>query len=50
MKSVTIKDPNGVLILKVIHRKNGEIEVIYNGVLEKYCFDIRDDDNKKVYI
>jgi hypothetical protein len=50
MKSVTVKDPNGILILKVIHRKSGKIEVIYRGVLSGYCIDIRDDDNKKVYI
>jgi hypothetical protein len=49
VKSVTIKDDKGVIILKVLHRKGGFYDIIkrhdFSGDI-----DIRDDDNCKVTI
>jgi len=48
MKSVTIKDKYGMEILKVIHRKSGEYELITHSLYKHLIVDVRDDNNKKV--
>lgn len=48
MKSVTIKD-KGKILIKVIHRKNGEIELLRQENLLHLDIEVRDDTNKKVY-
>lgn len=47
MKSVTIKDNEGRLLVKIIHRKNGEYELIQicNVALD---IDVRDEKGCKV--
>jgi len=48
MKSVTIRD-KGKILIKVIHRKNGEIELLRQENLLHLDIEVRDDTNKKVY-
>ena len=50
MKSVTIKDKYGMEILKVIHRKSGEYELIMHTLYKDLIVDVRDDNNKKVWL
>ena len=49
MKSVTVKDKGKVLI-KVIHRKCGRYDVIYDKRLAHLDIDVRNDNNCKVYV
>lgn len=48
MKSVTIKD-KGKILIKVIHRNNGEIELLRQENLLHLDIEVRDNANKKVY-
>lgn len=49
MKSVTIRDPRtDHIIVKVLHRKNGEFEVTRLEALKDLIIDIRDDQGCKV--
>uniref|UniRef100_A0A6M3LSI9 Uncharacterized protein n=1 Tax=viral metagenome TaxID=1070528 RepID=A0A6M3LSI9_9ZZZZ len=47
MKSVTIKQ-NGEVLIKIIHRKNGVIDLIKRPDLAKLEIDVRDDRNYKI--
>ena len=48
MKSVTIKQ-RGVLLIKIIHRKNGKIEITKHKGLADIDIDVRDDTGHKIY-
>ena len=49
MKSVTIYGRRGEVLLKVIHRKNGEYGMSGDSILLKeLCIDVRDDTNHQV--
>lgn len=47
MKSVIIKDGNGNILIKIIHRKNGEYELIQIGNVA-LDIDVRDEKGCKV--
>ena len=50
MKSVTIKDRWGALILRVSQKKNGEIDMVADSsITTTIGIDVRDDQGKKVY-
>ena len=48
MKSVTIKDSRGNILIKVIHRKNGEYELMKICGGDKLNIDVRDTQGCKV--
>jgi len=49
LKSVTIKDKNGTIIIKVIHRKNGKYELIRNADVPcNVVIEVRNDKGRKV--
>lgn len=48
LKSVTIKNQRGKLLIKILHRKNGEIEVTRISDYESLDIEVRDDDGCKV--
>jgi hypothetical protein len=48
MKSVTIKDQDGNVMLKIIHHKNGVYESIKHPSLKDWKVDVRASDNSKV--
>jgi ribosomal protein L25 (general stress protein Ctc) len=49
MKSVTIKDSKGKILVKVLHRKNGEIDaILHTSIQDRISVDIRDNDNYKI--
>jgi hypothetical protein len=48
MKSVTIKDRYGNLLLKVIHRKAGKYDLFRDEALADIDVDVRDDRGCKV--
>ena len=48
MKSVKITDSRGGLLLKVLHRKNGEVEIIKAKSLAHLKIEVRDDRNLKI--
>jgi hypothetical protein len=50
MKSVTIKDKKGNLLIKVLHRKNGVYDILKEPSLDDIEIEIRDDSNSKVRI
>ena len=50
MKSITIKKPDGTLIMKVLHQKNGQFELELIREAEHWIIEVRDDNNKKVYM
>lgn len=50
IKSVTIKDDRGALLIKVLHRKSGEYEVLRHASCANVSVEIRDDKNRKVLL
>uniref|UniRef100_A0A6M3J2W9 Uncharacterized protein n=1 Tax=viral metagenome TaxID=1070528 RepID=A0A6M3J2W9_9ZZZZ len=49
MKSVTIRDNRGEVVIKVIHRKNGKYEIIVTPDINRDCdIEVRADDGSKV--
>ena len=50
MKSVTIRDKKGKLLIKVLHRKDGCYDILKLNSLEEIDIEIRDDKNCKVFI
>lgn len=49
MKSITVKDKWGNLLIKVIHRKNGEYELVkHPDIQNDFAVEVRDDKNCKV--
>ena len=48
MKSVTIRDQTGRILIKVIHRKSGAYEVLKAPDLQTINLEVRDNDNHKV--
>lgn len=49
MKSVTIKDHSGKILVKVKHLKNGQYEAtVVNDLVGKISVDARTDENTKV--
>jgi len=50
MRSVTVKDKNGNIILKVLHRKNGEYDMTIDPSFKKtgVTIDIRSNSGGKV--
>lgn len=50
MKSVTVKDRYGKIIIKVIHRKNGRYEIITAKTVHDSgaTIEVRDDEGHKV--
>ena len=49
MKSVTVKDLHGNILVKVVHQKNGEYSCIHSTDLEgKIIIEARDEQNKKI--
>jgi hypothetical protein len=51
MKSVTIRDCNGRILVKVLARKNGTHECMAAiDIADKIDVEIRDDQNKKVWL
>lgn len=49
MKSVTIYDKAGAQLIRVIHRKNGQYELITHISTGDLKVDVRDINNKKIY-
>ena len=50
MKSITIKDKSGKVLLKVIHRKNGVIDGIKDTSITGVSIEARDDKNCKIML
>lgn len=51
MKSVTIRNPRTEeILIKILHRKNGMIEVTCIAEWKDLIIDIRDDDGCKVWL
>ena len=50
MKSITIKDKFGKVLLKVIHRKNGIIDGIKDASIANVSIEVRDDKNCKIML
>lgn len=50
MKSITIKKPDGTLILKVLHRKNGQFDVELLQEASDWKVEIRDKLGRKVWM
>ena len=48
IKSITIKDKKGYLLLKVISRKNGKYEIIVDANLHDLEIDVRNERMEKV--
>lgn len=48
MKSVTIKDASGEVLIKVIHKKDGSYDRIIKKNLTGIIVEVRGDDNSKV--
>ena len=48
MKSITIKNPNGDLLIKIIHRKNGEYECIRHPDVMDATIEVRNEKREKV--
>ena len=49
MKSVTIRDKRGEILVKVIHRKNGKYDLIKTPEIDRDCdIEVGADDNSKV--
>ena len=49
MKSVTIRDKQGKILVKIIHRKNGQYDLIKTPEIDRDCdIEVRADDNSKV--
>ena len=50
MKSITIKDKNGLILLKIVHKKNGEFDMEYFAfAIDNFDIQVRDNDNSLVY-
>jgi len=49
MKSVTIRDHKGQILIKVVHRKNGSIDTMKLVDLQDITIEVRDNDGKKVW-
>ena len=50
MKSVTIKDLTGKILIKIIHRKSGRYDVEKYGVVTKIVVEIRDENGRKTLV
>ncbi len=50
MKSVTIRNPQGQLLFKALHRKNGTIEITRIANWKDVIIDVRDDYGCKVWL
>jgi len=48
MKSVAIKTASGKILVKVIHKKSGEYELVKDVTLKDVDVEVRDDKNRKV--
>lgn len=49
IKSVTIKDGRGVIIFKIICRKNGTYDMIRAATVRNVYVDVRNEKNQKVF-
>ena len=49
IKSVTIKDIGGKIVLKVICHKNGEYEIVKDKAHEWMKIEVRNENNQKLY-
>lgn len=50
MKSVTIRDDKGMILIKVLERKNGTYDILQETRCLHLKIEIRDDKNQKVSI
>ena len=48
IKSVTIKDDNGVVIFKIICHKNGTYDMIKDAMVRDVYVDVRNEKNQRV--
>ena len=48
MKSVTLRTKQGKILVKIIHRKSGEYELIKDLTLQSIEIEVRDDKNRKI--
>lgn len=48
MKSITIRNKSGEVLIKILHKKSGEYELIKRSTLADTDVEVRDDQNHKV--
>jgi len=48
IKSITIEDTDGKLLLKIIARKNGRYDMIREVTLKDLLVEVRNDKNEKI--
>ena len=48
MKSITIRSKSGRVLLKILHRKSGQYDLIKDSTLEDIEVEVRDDQGCKV--
>lgn len=48
MKAVTIRNKSGEILVKIVHRKSGEYELIKHSTLTDVDIEVRDQKNRKI--